>query len=165
MNKIPLTCALALTAGFLLADVIPPDSHPVSRSVCITNISAYPSIALIGVVNHLGGPAVDTLYSVEDGVPLYKGYRFNTLDLFAIDAALRDSLSLTDSLAMKHIYAKYSPAEVIDPDGGSVPNTNPLESEQYFYRVEAVTDTTLNLKLFRCIQKFNDGTPDRTTDF
>jgi hypothetical protein len=164
MNKTPLTCLVVVVAGLLLADVIPPDSHTASRSVCVTNVSAYPAIALVGIVKGAGS-AKDTIYSIKDSVPLYKGYRFSTLDLFGIDAALLDSLDVSDSLMMKHIYAKYSPAEVADPSGSVVPNTNPLESEQYFYRVEAVTDTALNLKLFRCIQKFNDGTPDRTTDF
>jgi hypothetical protein len=163
MNNIPLACLLAAATGLVFGDLMPPDTHVVSRSVIVTNISAYPSIALIGIVKDLSGGVGDTLYSVKDGVPLVKGYRYGTLDLFAIDAALLDSLKTSDAPAMQHIYSKYSPAEVMDPSGTRAPNSNPLDSEMYFYKLEDVTDTTLNLKLFKSVLKFRGILSDVTT--
>jgi hypothetical protein len=162
MNKSIIVCLVLVVAIKLFSDVLPPDSHPVDRSVYITNISDYPAISLIGIVKYVGF-RVDTVYRIQENVPLYKGYKFNTLDIFAIEShLLGDKISL-DSTAVNHIYTKYSPAEVLDPYGGTVSNDDPLQAEEYFYKITRVTDANAYLKLYKAIQHYNDGSPDKTT--
>jgi hypothetical protein len=161
MNKSVIACLVLLLAIKLFSDVIPPDSHVVERSVFITNTSAYPQVYLIGIVKFVGS-RVDSIYRIQDNVPLYKGYKFNTLDLFAIETSLVTTKISLDSSAVDHIYSNYAPAEVLDPFGGTVTNDDPLQAEQYFYRIERITDTNLYLKLFMGIFKYNDGSPDKT---
>ncbi len=161
MNKSIIIYIVLLLAIKLFSDVLPPDSHVVDRSVYITNVSAYPDIYLIGIVKYVGGN-IETVYRIQDNLPLHKGYKFNTLDIFAIETSLIDNNISLDSTEVNHIYKNYSPAEVLDPYGGTVTNDDPLQSEQYFYRIERITYTYIYLKLFKGILKYNDGSPDKT---
>jgi hypothetical protein len=164
MNKSITICIVLLIALKLFSDVLPPNSHEVERSVYITNVSAYHDIYLIGMVKFVGS-TVDTIYRIQDNIPLYKGYKFNTLDIFAIEASLVDDNISLNSAAIDHIYTNYTPAEVLDPYGGTVTNDDPLQAEQYFYKIERVTDMNLYLRLYKAILTYNDGSPDKIISY
>ena len=161
MKKLIIICVVFVLVIKLSSDIIPPDSHGIDRSVYITNVSAYPDIYLVGIVKYVGG-TIDTVYRIQDTIPLYKGYKFNTLDIFAIEASLVDINISLNSAAINHIYANYSPAEVLDPYGGIVANDDPLQAEQYYYKIDRVTDMNLYLRLYKAILTYNDGSPDKT---
>ena len=155
---------LFISGIVLLADIIPPGTHFVAHQVYITNASSLPDLVLIGLVKHAGGH-IDTLYQIEDNKPLYKGYKFNRLDIFAVQSDLYPRIATGDTSLLRQIYSRYSPAEIIDPDGRFVSDSVPVEAEFYYYSAENVTDTTLYLKLQRRKIQYTNGEQDKIIEY
>jgi len=161
MKKILLSLLLfVLWPSTLFSDVIPENSHYVDRYVYITNISAFSDIVLIGYIT---GPAFEKydVYIVEERESLHKGYKFNRLALFALKKSVLERAGGIEHINFTELTEKFPPADIIQPGGEYVTNANPLESEYYYYSIQAVTETALTLKLDKRVLTYNDGSSDR----
>jgi hypothetical protein len=66
-----------LAISLVSADVIPENSHPLSRCVKFINLNEFSDVVLIGY--YTGPSMVDTYeaYQIQNDVCLDKGYKFN----------------------------------------------------------------------------------------
>ena len=152
------TILAGLFATVTLGDIIPDDSHYVSREVLITNINAFPQIAIIGyATGPMGGFPP---YVVEQGKPLNKGYKFNQFALFAIRKDLLADAGGVQALDVASIAVRYPVARVVDPGGRYVSNAYSLDSESFYYEIAVATAAEVTLKLVRHAQRFRDGRED-----
>ena len=149
----------------IVGDEIPYDHHPVKRVVTITNIYSYSNLVIIGYITGFVLRDNYIVYIVKNNEPLYKGYKFNNLELFAIEWSDLVRAGGINKMDFKKISQRKTPAEIIDPHGGVVPNDNPLKSEHYYYRIEGYTKKVLKLKLYRVVLKFSGGIPDEIIEF
>ncbi len=158
---------LLLTAwcvSLVSADIIPQDSHPVAGEVTITNLDRFPNFVLVGYVT---GPMIETheVYLIEENQPLTKGYKFNSLRLFAIESTALANVGGLAGIDFQAVCQEITPADVMDPYRGYVSNANPLASEHYYYEVESVSAQKLVLRPQRKVSTFNDGQADRIVEY
>jgi hypothetical protein len=142
----------------LWGDVLPDGHHSVFRDVVITNLSEYPELVLIGYIT---GPVIETYeaYQIEENVPLYVGYKFNQLRLFAMHRSVLDGAGGLDRIDMQKI-AQVFPSIDMMSFYDTVPDSNPLNAERYYYRITAFTDTGVTLALYQRVLSYNNGQPD-----
>jgi hypothetical protein len=145
-------------------DIIQEGHHAVGKQIRINNLSEFPDFVLIGYVT---GPMIQTyeVYLVEENAPLTKGYKFNTLKLFAIESEVLSTAGGLEAIDFQALSRTMSPAAIPDPCCEIVPDTNPLESEHYDYEIESVSEHTLVLALTRKVSTFNDGQADTIEEF
>ena len=128
--------------NFASADVIPENSHSLSRCVKFVNLNDFSDVVLIGFYT---GPMVDTYeaYQIENDKCLGKGYKFNTLYIYWTTKKKFESLNLedlkldsekiagsgSDKEGNPHYYDVYSPSDLtllledIEPYGGHIDET------------------------------------------
>jgi hypothetical protein len=174
-----LTGLLLLAAGgVLFGDVIEPDYHPVSRCVTVGNLDEYPDIVVAAVYN---GPTTEgnEIYLVKSDSCLQKGYKFNTLGLFWVLKSYADEVGVdglpVDQMAdmMVPVPAKKRQEDVaadpmwglitvdIEPYGGTVPDENPLVSEESIYHINRGSGTFgFTLDKVKRVSHYRDGTED-----
>ncbi|MFH1589203.1 MAG: hypothetical protein ABIB43_01405 [archaeon] len=82
-----------LVASLVSADVIPGNSHPLSKCVEIVNLNEFSDIYLIGYIT---GPMVENYetYIIEPDKCLTMGYKFNTLKILAAEKSYVDSVGI-----------------------------------------------------------------------
>lgn len=173
MRKPLLVVAGMLMVSFnsvLFGDVIQPDYHPVSRCVTVGNLDAYPDIALVGIYNGPGNSG-SVGYRVMADSCLKKGYKFNTLAMFWVIADYLDSVGVEDlpvdqmigaaGLQKSRINILAAPdwgfiTSDIEPYGGTVPDENPLVSEELIYHLD-FNNVKISLEQVKKISHFEDG--------
>ncbi len=170
--------------NFASADVIPENSHPLSRCVKFVNINDFSDVVLIGFYT---GPMVDTYkaYQIENNKCLDKGYKFNTLHIYYTTKEKFESLNLKDlKLDSEKIegsgsdkegnplyYDVYSPAnltlllEDIEPYGGYIDETNPLINETIEYSVAGYSDGKLVVYKSKQTSEYNNGQSNKVETF
>jgi hypothetical protein len=130
----------------LFADVINPDFHPVDRCATINNLDSFPDIVLIAAV-YAPGKYLVNKYVVQKDSCLSMGYKFNTLNIFwttrdDFNQVGLGGLAIPQSLAKKTDTTGTVPAPVvfltnaINPYGATVPNSDPLVREEFFYSLQ-----------------------------
>ncbi len=145
-------------------DVLPDGHHSVSRDAVITNLSEYPELVLIGYIT---GPEFGTgckAYRIEENVPLYVGYKFNQLRLFAMPKSVFEGAGGLDSINMQKIAQTFSSIEMAS-FYDTVPDSNPLNAERYYYRITAATEGSVTLTLYQRVLRYNDGQADTTITY
>ncbi|MCD6497188.1 MAG: hypothetical protein J7M25_02655 [Deltaproteobacteria bacterium] len=169
MKKMTTALAVVLFTSVLFGapargDGIPPGYHLVFRDVLITNVDEHPDIVLVAYVV---GPMIDTYEAavVEQGVPLNKGYKFNSLRLFALQKSAFDNAGGLAGIDFKSLAATIEPAEIIDPGMYLVVDENPLQTEECFYRIQSTGAGVVTLALKSRVLKYNNGTTDRVEEF
>ncbi len=157
-----ITTIISLSA---FADVIPPDSHYVTRTVTVANTSAFPEIQLVGYIT---GPTIQG-YQVElikENTALVKGYKFNAYKVFALKSSFIQASGGISSVDLASIAARVAPVNIIDPGSYYIENTKPLLTETYVYRIWGYDGNgRLIVYLSRSTLTFNDGTPAKVTDY
>ncbi len=83
----------------------------------------------------------------------------------AIQKSAIDNAGGLGGIDLTSLAERVTPAEIIDPGIFTVVDANPLESTEYYYRIQSVGGSTITLTLAQRILKYNDGTPDRVEDF
>ena len=145
MKKIILLTAFILLAmPFLVkADIIEPNSHSVARCAKIVNLDQFPNLKLFGVYTEVTGGQNEQEYQIEQNKCLYKGYKFNTLDIFwQADNGPRKKVDFA-----------------IDTYGGQVPDSNNLIAETIDYKISwQGGDNPVVLKEAGRLERFKDGT-------
>jgi len=177
MKMIAVGCAVVIGTAAVSADVIMPDYHVVSRCVTIDNLDEYPDIAVVG--GYRMGTGTLECYEVKKDSCLTKGYKFNSFYLFWVEKSYLASVGI-DNIAFagllpqpqtaKRKFAVKEPplfgliGTDVEPYGGTVPDSNPVVSEQLTYRLDAGSagfQFTLNLEEKVTVDK--DGNTNRET--
>jgi hypothetical protein len=160
MKRILLTLLLVLVwVAPLVGDVIPENTHPVSREVYLTNLNDFPEMVLVSYVT---GPMIQDYEAtvIEQNTPLSKGYKFNQLQLFAVKKTIVDQLGGIDRIDFAKIAEQTPPADIVDPGTYFVPEDNPVSADRYYYKITETTETILNLQLDHRVISFNNGRAD-----
>jgi hypothetical protein len=144
----------------LVSDIIPDNSHFVSRSIMITNINQMPGIKLISYITG-SMPVESDVYIVEENEPLYKGFKWNRLQLFAIKDSLIEAAGGIENIDFKEIAKRITPADILDPYKGYVNNKNPLVKEYHYYHIQQDTESHVKLKLYKSVFEYNDGSENK----
>lgn len=133
--------------------------HYVTVCTKITNLNEYPEISLLGYVKSYIGSSFHT-YEVSSNQCLTKDYKYNTFCLYAVKKTyLEGKVISTMNLPDDKNAVKASIA--LDPsDGYYVANSNPLISEEYFYKIIGFTETSFVLSICKVVSKFNHGLAD-----
>jgi hypothetical protein len=157
-----LTTIVLIVCGCVVplwGDVLPDGHHSVFRAVIITNLSEHPEFVLIGYIT---GPMIATYeaYQIEENVPLYAGYKFNQLRLFAMPRSVFDEAGGLGQIDMQKI-AQTFPSITMMSFYDTVPDSSPLNAERYSYRITASTDTGVTLTLYQRVLSYNNGRPDK----
>lgn len=146
------------------ADIIPRNHHFVGRSVIIEPWLNLPDVILVGRIT---GPMIveaGEAYLIEPNKRLHKGYKFNKLEIFAVKRSLlgdRDplKLDLTDrSLVSPSNYS-------LDPGGYYTPNSSPVASERYVFRVAGWRNGVLILDMTHRMTRYSGGRPEKVEVF
>jgi len=158
MKKIIICTLFLLVFVFLFssivsADVIPPNSHLLSRCVKVVNLNEFPNVALIG---YYTGPMVDKYesYQIKNNECLIKGYKFNSLSIYW---NTKDKPNFIDSNNLL--------LEDIEPYGGYVDQNNPLIKEDIEYSIAGFSDGKLVLYESKQTSEYNNGAPKKVETF
>lgn len=146
------SCAIVSTST-ALADVIPPNSHPLNRCVKIVNLDEFPNLSLIG---YYTGPMIDDYetYEIENNECLSKGYKFNTLNIYWNTKDEPNTID-PDKILL----------EDVEPYGGYVNENNPLVKEIIEYSIAGFNDDKLVLYKSKHTSQYSDGTPSKVETF
>jgi hypothetical protein len=154
-------CAAAVTTW---GDVLPDGHHNVFRDAAITNLNEYPELALIGYIT---GPTLDTAYEayrIEENVPLYAGYKFNQLRLFAMPTSVFEEAGGLDNIDMQKVAQTFPSIEMVS-FYDTVSDSNPLKAERYYYRITAAAESGITLTLYQRVLSYNNGQADTTITY
>src|SRR5665811_153644 len=173
-----------LMINFASADVLPENSHPLSRCVKFVNLNDFSDVVLIG---YYTGPMIKyEAYQIENDKCLDKGYKFNTLYIYWTAKEKFQSINLKDlKLDSKKVawdggvddkgntvyYDVYSPADLIlllddiDPYGGYVNENNPLINETIEYSVAGYSDGKLIVYKSKRTYEYNNGQSAKVETF
>ena len=170
MKLIALAFALLLMGAFAHADIIPQNSHPVSRCVLVTNLGSYPGIYLIAEIVPVGGQSTQ-LSTISQGKCLSKGYKFNTFNIYYADKLEIDSLGGLDKLnTTRKIHEPTAESEgsrrpdflvaadprlhfitsQIEPWGGYAPDSDPKTNETLEYGLECQQEADKCMNMAGC---------------
>jgi len=121
-------------AASTFADVIPPDSHYVTRTVVIANTSQFPEVQLVGYIT---GPTISgyQIEQIKENIALVKGYKFNTYTVYAVKTSFIQSKGGISAIDFSAIVQKVAPVQILDPGSYYIENTKPLATESYVYRI------------------------------
>ncbi|MCG7850167.1 MAG: hypothetical protein MIO93_13480 [ANME-2 cluster archaeon] len=184
-NKILFIAVLGiLMMNFASADVIPENSHPLSRCVKFVNINDFSDVVLIGFYT---GPMFDTYeaYQIENDKCLDKGYYHNKFNIYWTTKENFDHLDIKklkldsekvassgqDDDGNPVYYDVYSPADLtlllehIEPYGGYIDETNPLIKETIEYSVAGYSDGKLVVYKSKQTSEYNNGQSNKVETF
>jgi hypothetical protein len=140
----------------LWSDTLPPEGyHYVSRKTYITNVSQYSNYVLIGYADLLTGDYPKP-YLIENDVALYKGYKFNTLYIYAMSRELFDAHGGLEGIDLEGLSKKsqYSP---FPSDIYIVDDNCSVLQDDYYYDIESIDDANIVFKLQQRIITDKEG--------
>jgi hypothetical protein len=152
-----------LVAQPIMADVIPDDSHYVEKCVKITNIDDFENLILLGYVKYVGAEH-ETTYKISSSECLTKGYKFNTLEIYAVHNNNIDGLDINIIDLPNKEYALKSNI-TIEPYAGYFSNSDPTLGIQEFYKIIGFTENEVILYLNKKVTTYNNGNPDLVEEF
>jgi hypothetical protein len=161
-TKIALVSVLFLLLGKIShGDVISPNTHHIAKCVKITNIDDYPEVALIGY----GVEVMPiTTYIISSTNCLSKGYKFNTLNVLAVNKIYLESKELTKTDWLRDINALPSNIQ-IDPEGGYIHDSIPLSAVEEYYKIVGFSQSNVILFKWKEVTKYNNGLDDSIKTF
>lgn len=161
-KNIVLTAIFFLLFRIAFCDVIPENSHYVQKCAKITNICDFENVSLIGYVQNLLGD--DYCYLISSDNCLKKGYKFNTLEIFAVNSDCVEGENVDDINLSNEVYAYKSNID-INPHGGYYHDSIPIERIDEFYEIVGFTETSVILFKWKQITQYNDGSSDFVETF
>jgi hypothetical protein len=154
-----------LVSGIVYGDIAPTSNSNSSRqhyvTLCtkITNLNEYPEISLLGYVKSYNGSSSHT-YEVLSDQCLTKDYKYNTFYLYAVRKKYLEGKVISAMDLPNDMNAVKANIALDASDGYYVANSNPLISEEYFYKIVGFTETSFILNVWKVVSKFNNGQPD-----
>jgi hypothetical protein len=138
-----------------------PPAHYVTLCTKITNLDEYPEISLLGYVKSYQGSSFYA-YEVSSNQCLTKGYKFNTFSLYAVKKSYLEGkvISTIDLPNDKNAVKANIAIDPSESDGYYTPDSNPLISQEYCYKIIGFTDTTVILYKWKEVTKYNNGQTD-----
>jgi hypothetical protein len=162
MKKLFLIMAIfgILAVSLVSADVIPENSHSLSRCVKFFNINEFSEVVLIG---YYTGPMVDTYeaYKIENDACLQKGYKFNSLNVYWTTKEKFDTLDLENLNVADLTFL----LEDVEPYGGYVDESNPLIKETIEYSIAEFKDGDLIIYKSKQTSEYNNGQSNKVETF
>jgi len=162
MKKLFLIVAIfgILAVSLVSADVIPENSHSLSRCVKFVNLNEFSDVVLIG---YYTGPMVDTYeaYQIENDACLQKGYKFNALNVYWTTKEKFDTLDL-ENLNVADLTLLL---EGVEPYVGSVDESNPLIKETIEYSIAGFKDGDLIVYKSKQTSEYNNGQSNKVETF
>ncbi len=149
-----------LAISFVHADIIDPDTHPLNRCVKIVDANTNPDYVLISFVT---GPIADSEKPtvVDSNTCLSKGYKFNSLKLYAFDKSYFNTVGIEGIKVGKQSVPGdcaggcFMPAMTdehaiqvtpnIEPYGGYVSDKDSRTKESIEYSIIGLENGTVNL--------------------
>jgi hypothetical protein len=189
MRKIILSLLIGIfllvgIVNLVSADVIPDNSHPLSRCVKFVNLNEFSDIVLIGFYT---GPMVDTYeaYQITDNECLEKGYKFNSLNIYWTTKEKFNTLNLknleleskkvatggTDNQGNPVYIDIYSPKDLtllledIEPYGGYIDESNLLTKETIEYSIAGYQNGELIIYKSKQTSEYNNGQQNKVDTF
>lgn len=147
---------------FVNADVIPMDSHPLSKCVEIVNLNNFSDAYIIGYIT---GPMVEDYetYFIGQNECLTSGYKFNTLKIIAAKKSYVDSIGIKNiDISNENIFVS---EEKINPYGGYVNENDPLINLKIEYSIQGFLDGKLILYKSKKTSEYNNGTPKKVETY
>jgi hypothetical protein len=133
--------------------------HYVTLCTKITNLNEYPEISLLGYVKSYMGSSFRT-YEVSSDQCLTKDYKYNTFCLYAVKKTYLEGKDIS-AMDLPNDKNAVKASIALDPsDGYYVADSNPLISEEDFYKIIGFTDTSFVLRIWKVVSKFNHGQAD-----
>jgi hypothetical protein len=128
----------------------------VETCVKITNLTDYTDISLLGYVT---GPKSIPTYLITSSECLVKGYKYNTLNIFAVKNSYLSDKDITtiDWLKDNSVIKSNIPIESF---GEYLSNSIPISAINQFYRIVGFTETSVVLYKYMEVNKFNNGKSD-----
>ncbi len=150
-----LMIIVMLVVPFVNADVIPENSHPLSKCVEIINLNEFTDIYFIGYIT---GPMIQNheTYIIEPDKCLTMGYKYNTLKILAAKKSYLDLVGV-DNIDISNENILFSDAQ-ISPYGGYVDEDNHLIKLEIEYSIAGFSDNKLILYKLKETSEYNDGT-------
>ena len=162
-TKILLVALVLLLCKTSYCDIIPGNTHLVDKCVKITNIDDFNEISLLGYVLYVGVNHEST-YLISSAECLTKGYKFNKLEIFAIDKKFIENQDI-QTIDLPNEKNAFISNFQIDPYAGYYDNSNPISAIEQYYKIMGFTDNTIVLHKWKEVIKFNNGSPYSTTTF
>jgi hypothetical protein len=144
LRTLVIFACLLLSHKKLFADIAPANSHYVDRCVVITNTANFPKYVFLG---HITGPMVKSMetYVIKPNECLTKGYKFNRLEVYALDKKYFNANGGLKGLKVNDSKALVSDTE-IEPYAGYVSNDQKFVKERIEYAIKGLSKTTLMLR-------------------
>ena len=138
-------------------DVIPDNSHFVENCVKITNLSDYGAISLIGHVRSVMSD--DYNYLISSAKCLEKGYKFNSLEIYAVSNEYIEGKEIED-LDLPNDEHAFKSTVQINPSGGYQHDSIPVSAIEKYYKIIGFTNNEVVLHEWKEIISFNNGSTD-----
>ena len=157
-----LMILIVYVVPFINADIIPENSHPLSKCVEIVNLNEFSDIYLIGYIT---GPMIENYetYIIESDKCLTGGYKFNTLKILAAKKSYVDSVGI-DNIDILNENILFSD-EQISPHREYVDEDNPLIKLEIEYSIVGFSDNKLILYKSKETSEYNDGTSKKVETY
>lgn len=145
-------------------DVIPENTHFVTKCVRITNLADYPEVSLLGFVLPFGGSNGYYSYLISDSACLHKAYKYDGFDIYAVLSSYLEGKD-TENMDLANDNCALISSVKVNPSGEYLHDSIPVSSLEQFYKIVGFTDSTVVLYKWKEITGFNDGTPQSTIFF
>ncbi|HLN72960.1 MAG: T9SS type A sorting domain-containing protein [Methylococcaceae bacterium] len=156
-----ITVILLMAIKYSYGDVILENTHHVSKCVKITNIDDYPDVCFLVYVNEVMSYPT---YIVSSSDCLTKGYKYNVLNLLAVNKSYMSGKDMSKINWLKDAHALPSNIR-IDPEGGYVDDSIPISGIDEYYKVVGFSNTNVILYKWKQVTKYNNGKPDLIENF
>ncbi len=152
--KLYLFLVLCILYKNAYCDVVPSNSHYVTQCVQIINVTDYPDISLLGVINCLADG--QSTYLIGPTTCLNKGYWHNCLTVFGVNKSYLAGKDITKIDWCKDKNAFKTNIQM-EPGGGYADNSNLIYSIKQYFRIVGFTDSSV--VLYKCLEVdyFNNG--------
>ncbi len=153
--------AFLFTFSSSFCDVIPESTHYVNKCVLITNLDEYPEISLVGYVC---GPMDNFSYLITDSDCLHKGYKHNEFRIYAVLKTYLVGKDIENMNFAVDENALISNCQV-EPYGSYVPDSDPTDSIQEFFKIMGFTNNSVILFKWKEIIGYNNGTANSENEY
>ena len=147
----------------LYGDIIPPNTHVVSRKVTITNLNDYPDVVLFSYDSHPMNYPDFTPQVIEGNISA--GFKSLPVNIFALSKTVYENIGSANQIVMDKIIEEKKFATIPGSGSPRVYDKYPILSDTYYYKITSVTDDNVALKLKKRVITFNNGTPDKTIEY
>lgn len=158
MRNSILICIYLTVSSISWCDIIPENSHPVSKKVRIVNTNDYPDICLLGCIYAPGTNDLVQIYEINSKTILHKGYKFAGFKIMGVHK-YRLPIPKTNKEKWLEESKPLTSIIWIEPYGGYLDNFDPVFFIDEEYKIAGITDSTLLIYRSKEVKNTINGTP------